>query len=99
MSDPGKARLVTKVALYVACNNLLNKDFGSKSDPCCALFSCDPQGLWFEVGILPFIFILGDFNIFHNNKLNPCSLKLDTIFNFFNLTQHPSFPTYLARNT
>ena len=37
--------------------------------------------------------------IFLNNKLNPYSLKLDYIFDLFNLTQHAHFPTHTAGNT
>ena len=48
---------------------------------------------------LLFFLILGDFNISHNNKLNPYSLKLDYIFDLFNLTQHDHFPTHTAGNT
>ena len=46
-----------------------------------------------------FFFILGDFNIPHNNKLNPYSLKQDNIFDLFYLTQHAYFPTHTAGNT
>ena len=44
-------------------------------------------------------FIFRDFNISHNNKLNPYSLKLDNIFDLFNLTQHVNFSTHTAGNT
>ena len=44
-------------------------------------------------------FILADYNILHNNKLNPYSSKLDIIFDLFNLTQHVIFPTHTAGNT
>ena len=44
------------------------------------------------VCILPLFFILGDFDISHNNKLNSYFLKLDNIFELFYLTQHANFP-------
>ena len=43
--------------------------------------------------------ILGDFNILHNNKLNPYSLKLNNIFDLFNPTQHANLTTHTAGNT
>ena len=44
-------------------------------------------------------YIMGDFNILYYNKLNPYSLKLDNIFDLFNLTKHATFPTHTAENT
>ena len=40
------------------------------------------------------LFILGDFISPHNNKLNAYSLKLDNLFNLFNLTQHANLTTH-----
>ena len=49
MGDYKKPGPVSKIALHVACNSLLNKDIGSKSDPCCVLLACDSQEIWNEV--------------------------------------------------
>ena len=46
-----------------------------------------------------FFLILGDFNIPHNNKLNPYSSRLDNVFGLFNLIQHDNFSTHTAGNT
>ena len=42
---------------------------------------------------------LGDFPMLNNNKFNFYFLKLDKIFDLFNLTQHVNFPTHTAGNT
>uniref|UniRef100_A0A6Q2X1Q3 Copine-3 n=1 Tax=Esox lucius TaxID=8010 RepID=A0A6Q2X1Q3_ESOLU len=45
------ARLcVTKVELTVSCENLLDKDIGSKSDPLCVLLMNTSGSQWYEVG-------------------------------------------------
>uniref|UniRef100_A0A8C8F017 Copine-3 n=1 Tax=Oncorhynchus tshawytscha TaxID=74940 RepID=A0A8C8F017_ONCTS len=41
---------VTKVELTVSCENLLDKDIGSKSDPLCVLLMNTTGSQWYEVG-------------------------------------------------
>lgn len=43
---------VTKVELTVSCENLLDKDVVSKSDPLCVLHMYSAANNWFEVSIL-----------------------------------------------
>ncbi|XP_072306595.1 copine-3-like isoform X2 [Eucyclogobius newberryi] len=43
------AQCVTKVELTVSCENLLDKDIGSKSDPMCVLFMSSSDDKWYEV--------------------------------------------------
>ena len=48
-----------------------------------------------------FLFLFWEihFNIPHNKKLTHFSLKLDNLFDLFNLTQHVNIPTHTAGNT
>lgn len=43
------AQCVTKVELNVSCDNLLDKDVTSKSDPLCVLFLSTSGQQWYEV--------------------------------------------------
>lgn len=43
------AQCVTKVELNISCDNLLDKDVGSKSDPLCVLFLSTSGQQWYEV--------------------------------------------------
>ncbi|XP_066558258.1 copine-1 isoform X2 [Amia ocellicauda] len=43
------AQCVTKVELSVSCNNLIDKDVGSKSDPLCVLLQSTGEDKWVEV--------------------------------------------------
>lgn len=43
------AQCVTKVELTVSCDNLLDKDIGSKSDPLCVLLMSSSDSQWYEV--------------------------------------------------
>lgn len=43
------AQCVTKVELTVSCENLLDMDVGSKSDPLCVLLMNTSGTQWFEV--------------------------------------------------
>ena len=47
---------------------------------------------------LSLFFILGDFNILHENRLNFYFSKLDDILDLSNLIQHANFPTHTAGN-
>lgn len=43
------AQCVTKVELTVSCDNLLDRDIGSKSDPLCVLLMNSSDSQWYEV--------------------------------------------------
>lgn len=45
------AQCVTKVELTVSCENLLDKDVGSKSDPLCVLLMNSSDSQWYEVSL------------------------------------------------
>lgn len=45
-------KCVTKVELTVSCENLLDKDIGSKSDPLCILLMSNTDSQWYEVSIV-----------------------------------------------
>lgn len=47
------AQCVTKVELTVSCDNLLDRDIGSKSDPLCVLLMNSSDSKWYEVSRLP----------------------------------------------
>lgn len=47
------AQCVTKVELTVSCENLLDKDIGSKSDPLCVLLINSSSSQWYEVSGTP----------------------------------------------
>uniref|UniRef100_A0A672KL70 Uncharacterized protein n=1 Tax=Sinocyclocheilus grahami TaxID=75366 RepID=A0A672KL70_SINGR len=49
---PMAAHCVSKVELSISCNNLLDKDVGSKSDPLCVLLQSIGDDKWAEVCIL-----------------------------------------------
>ncbi|MEQ2176540.1 Copine-3 [Goodea atripinnis] len=44
------AQCVTKVELTVSCENLLDTDIGSKSDPLCVLLMSSSDSQWYEAG-------------------------------------------------
>lgn len=46
-----EAQCVTKVELTVSCENLLDLDVGSKSDPLCVLQMNSSGSHWFEVSV------------------------------------------------
>lgn len=46
------AQCVTKVELTVSCDNLMDKDIGSKSDPLCVLLMSSSDSKWYEVSSL-----------------------------------------------
>lgn len=43
------AQCVMKVELTVSCDNLLDRDIGSKSDPLCVLLMTSSDSKWYEV--------------------------------------------------
>lgn len=46
---PGATHLATKVELTISCNNLMDMDVFSKSDPLCALYINTSGSHWHEV--------------------------------------------------
>lgn len=46
------AQCVTKVELTVSCDNLLDRDIGSKSDPLCVLLMNSSDTQWYEVSVV-----------------------------------------------
>lgn len=50
---PGATNLATKVELTISCNNLMDMDVFSKSDPLCALYINTSGSHWHEVRIRP----------------------------------------------
>lgn len=47
------AQCVIKVELTVSCDNLMDRDIGSKSDPLCVLLMKSSDSKWYEVSRLP----------------------------------------------
>ncbi|KAK1174080.1 copine-3-like isoform X1 [Acipenser oxyrinchus oxyrinchus] len=78
------AQCVTKVELSVSCNNLLDKDVGSKSDPLCMLLMNTSGTQWFEVGRTEQV----------KNCLNPQFAKKFVIDYYFELVQKLKFGVY-----
>lgn len=50
LSGPGAANLATKVELTISCENLMDMDVFSKSDPLCAVY-LNTGSHWYEVCI------------------------------------------------
>lgn len=48
-SAPGATHLATKVELTIWCENLMDMDVFSKSDPLCALYISTSGSHWYEV--------------------------------------------------
>lgn len=72
------AQCVTKVELNVSCDNLLDKDVTSKSDPLCVLFLSTSGQQWYEVmlynlGEKQFTFLLNNVKSFYI-KINTVEL-------------------------
>ncbi|MBN3284768.1 CPNE3 protein, partial [Polyodon spathula] len=78
------AQCVTKVELSVSCDNLLDKDVVSKSDPLCVLLMNMSGTQWFEVGRTEQI----------KNCLNPQFSKKFVIDYYFELVQKLKFGVY-----
>ncbi|MBN3302457.1 CPNE1 protein, partial [Amia calva] len=78
------APCVTKVELTVSCDNLLDKDVGSKSDPLCVLLSNASDTQWFEVGRTERV----------NNCLHPKFAKKFDIDYYFEIVQKLKFAIY-----
>ncbi|XP_070604099.1 copine-3 [Erythrolamprus reginae] len=78
------AQCVTKVELTVSCNNLLDKDIGSKSDPLCVLLQYTSGQQWYEVDRTERI----------KNSLNPRFSKKFQIDYYFELVQKLKFGVF-----
>lgn len=48
-SVPGATHLASKVELTISCENLMDMDIFSKSDPLCALYINTSGSHWYEV--------------------------------------------------
>ncbi|XP_035269838.1 copine-3 isoform X1 [Anguilla anguilla] len=78
------AQCVTKVELTVSCENLLDKDVGSKSDPLCVLLMSNASDQWYEVGRTERV----------QNCLAPKFAKKFLIDYYFELMQKLKFAVY-----
>ncbi|KAL1023355.1 hypothetical protein UPYG_G00039660 [Umbra pygmaea] len=78
------AQCVTKVELTVSCENLLDMDVFSKSDPMCALLINTAGAQWYEVGRTEIV----------KNCLSPKFAKKFIIDYYFELVQRLKFRIY-----
>lgn len=73
---PRPSDCITKVALSVSCQNLLDMDHFSKSDPLCVLLMNTSGPHWCEVN--------SSFNmLFPHNKVLHCRLTCDISYGMF----------------
>uniref|UniRef100_A0A665VU13 Copine-3 n=1 Tax=Echeneis naucrates TaxID=173247 RepID=A0A665VU13_ECHNA len=78
------AQCVTKVELTVSCDNLLDRDIGSKSDPLCVLLMNSSDTQWFEVARTEKV----------QNCLHPKFAKKFVIDYYFEIVQKLKFGIY-----
>uniref|UniRef100_A0A8C2Q3W4 Copine-3 n=1 Tax=Cyprinus carpio TaxID=7962 RepID=A0A8C2Q3W4_CYPCA len=78
------ASCVTKVELTVSCENLLDMDVGSKSDPLCVLLMNTSGNQWFEVDRTERV----------KNCLNPKFAKKFVVDYYFEVVQKLRFSVY-----
>uniref|UniRef100_A0AAQ5YBL7 C2 domain-containing protein n=1 Tax=Amphiprion ocellaris TaxID=80972 RepID=A0AAQ5YBL7_AMPOC len=78
------AQCVTKVELTVSCQNLLDKDIGSKSDPLCVLLMSSSNSQWYEVERTEKV----------QNCLDPKFAKKFVIDYYFEMVQKLKFGIY-----
>uniref|UniRef100_A0A8C1U5W9 Copine III n=1 Tax=Cyprinus carpio TaxID=7962 RepID=A0A8C1U5W9_CYPCA len=83
-SIPMAASCVTKVELTVSCENLLDMDVGSKSDPLCVLLMNTSGNQWFEVDRTERV----------KNCLNPKFAKKFVVDYYFEVVQKLRFSVY-----
>ncbi|XP_029001593.1 copine-3-like [Betta splendens] len=81
---PGPADCVTRVELSISCDNLLDMDVFSKSDPLCVLFVSHPGSQWSEVGRTERV----------SNCLNPTFSKTFVLDYYFEMVQKLKFDVY-----
>lgn len=83
-SAPGATHLATKVELTISCENLMDMDVFSKSDPLCALYMISSGSRWYEVGRTEMIL----------NSLNPKFSKKFVLDYYFEMVQKLKFCVY-----
>ncbi|KAM9839662.1 copine-3-like [Aulostomus maculatus] len=81
---PGATHLATKVELTISCQNLLDMDVFSKSDPLCALYINSSGSQWHEFGRTEMIL----------NCLNPKFAKKFVLDYYFEMVQRLKFCVY-----
>uniref|UniRef100_A0A8C1BZ31 Copine III n=1 Tax=Cyprinus carpio carpio TaxID=630221 RepID=A0A8C1BZ31_CYPCA len=81
---PMAASCVTKVELTISCENLLDMDVGSKSDPLCVLLMNTSGNQWFEVDRTERV----------KNCLNPKFAKKFVVDYYFEVVQKLRFSVY-----
>ncbi|XP_044032877.1 copine-3-like [Siniperca chuatsi] len=81
---PGATHLATKVELTISCENLMDMDIFSKSDPLCALYINTSGSHWYEFGRTEMIL----------NCLNPKFAKKFVIDYYFEMVQRLKFCVY-----
>ncbi|XP_078136901.1 copine-3-like isoform X2 [Sander vitreus] len=86
---PGATHLATKVELTISCENLMDMDVFSKSDPLCALYISTSGSRWHEFGRTEMIL----------NCLNPKFAKKFVIDYYFEVVQRLKFCVYDIDNT
>ncbi|XP_062235200.1 copine-3-like isoform X1 [Platichthys flesus] len=88
-SAPGVTQWATKVELTISCENLLDMDVFSKSDPLCALYINTSGSHWYEFGRTEMIL----------NCLNPKFAKKFVIDYYFEMVQKLKFCVYDIDNS
>ncbi|XP_055086168.1 copine-3-like isoform X1 [Periophthalmus magnuspinnatus] len=81
---PGAAPCVTKVSLSISCENLMDMDAFSKSDPLCVLYVSTSGAQWCEIGRTEKIM----------NCLNPKFSKCFLVDYYFEMVQKLKFEVY-----
>lgn len=81
---PGTTHMATKVELTISCENLMDMDVFSKSDPLCALYLNTSGSHWYEFGRTEMIL----------NCLNPKFAKKFVIDYYFEMVQRLRFCVY-----
>ncbi|XP_070784147.1 copine-3-like [Enoplosus armatus] len=81
---PGATHWATKVELTISCENLMDMDIFSKSDPLCALYINTKGSHWYEFGRTEMIL----------NCLNPKFAKKFVIDYYFEMVQRLRFCVY-----
>uniref|UniRef100_A0A3B4ZW80 Copine-3 n=1 Tax=Stegastes partitus TaxID=144197 RepID=A0A3B4ZW80_9TELE len=81
---PGATAMATKVELTISCENLMDMDVFSKSDPLCALFVNSTGSHWYEFGRTEMIL----------NCLNPKFAKKFVLDYYFEMVQKLRFCVY-----
>ncbi|XP_038147965.1 copine-3-like isoform X2 [Cyprinodon tularosa] len=84
VSAPAAAHLASKVELTISCENLMDMDVFSKSDPLCALYINTSGSHWYEFGRTEMIL----------NCLNPKFARKFVIDYYFEMVQRLRFCVY-----